>query len=877
MPLIAVFCYLLLFSTIGINAQTFTDASTPTGDQVLVDDFNIYRSLLLDAMVTNIDVPESSICGNNNQFFNIQTGNNGTSDISNFPVQVSVTSSTGTIVLTETVFDTLSSGDLTLIMVGPFDMSMSDDYVIEAQSLLAGDGDLSNDTTSATLSTLSEILAFPFIEDFTSAETNYFSFDFSSLANVYFFNDNGDYILRMEGGPTNSAWSGSGINTSSSQAWSNTEHHGFANSCTIDASGTQSLDMDIDFRQTGIMTYLEYSWFRVLINDTIQIADNNGEMNFNPDQPQGDPYEIHTFDLDNFAGTEFTLTLQSSCKYDSTMTYNGTTYDEGDAVYIRHISIYGPPVIDISVIEVDGIPQSDCDLDTAQITVVFLNNGSDTLFAGDVIPLNLGVNGMVFLEGYTLPVDLAFSDTTSYVFNTILSLVNDGLYEISVWSSYTGDTITENNLIIGYTTNTTTINTFPYTQDFESNSEGWMTESFSANFDWELGTPQQAAINSAHSGINAWMTGLDTNYPNNAELYLYSPCFDFTNVMSPVISLWLYVAIEIDYDGLILEGTVDGGTTWNKVGENDFAFYTSYNNAASNPVIEFPWWTAIFTDWQEFSTMALEYAGEANVKFRFRFESDHSITLEGAAMDDFSIDDIIMLCEATASDLSICMGETVSLDVAIVGGIPPYSYDWSPATSLNDPSLQNPEATPTSTTQYSVTVTDSNSNQSIALITIEVIDNPIVELGQNITSPTPITLDAGSGHTTYLWSTGYDQQFLVVYATGEYSVTVSNSYGCETSDSITVTIANSINGIDANSFVSIYPNPAHDKVFIELSEGYIDLKITLSDITGKTLSINTIQSNSNKYELNIADLASGTYLIQLKNSEILLVKKLIVE
>ena len=41
------------------------------------------------------------------------------------------------------------------------------------------------------------------------------------------------------------------------------------------------------------------------------------------------------------------------------------------------------------------------------------------------------------------------------------------------------------------------------------------------------------------------------------------------------------------------------------------------------------------------------------------------------------------------------------------GGIPPYTYNWTPATGLNNPTLANPSASPTTTTIYSVIATDS--------------------------------------------------------------------------------------------------------------------------------------------------------------------------
>jgi hypothetical protein len=43
------------------------------------------------------------------------------------------------------------------------------------------------------------------------------------------------------------------------------------------------------------------------------------------------------------------------------------------------------------------------------------------------------------------------------------------------------------------------------------------------------------------------------------------------------------------------------------------------------------------------------------------------------------------------------------------GGKPPYNYSWNPTAGLNDSALANPTASPTSTTIYTVTVTDNKS------------------------------------------------------------------------------------------------------------------------------------------------------------------------
>lgn len=74
-------------------------------------------------------------------------------------------------------------------------------------------------------------------------------------------------------------------------------------------------------------------------------------------------------------------------------------------------------------------------------------------------------------------------------------------------------------------------------------------------------------------------------------------------------------------------------------------------------------------------------------------------------------------------------------------------------------------------------------------LTLTLNPKPIIELSDKVDfcEGKNITLNAGSGFASYLWSTGTTSQSITVSAPGTYTVTVKNAFGCENTKSIQVT------------------------------------------------------------------------------------------
>jgi hypothetical protein len=132
-------------------------------------------------------------------------------------------------------------------------------------------------------------------------------------------------------------------------------------------------------------------------------------------------------------------------------------------------------------------------------------------------------------------------------------------------------------------------------------------------------------------------------------------------------------------------------------------------------------------------------------------------------------------------DLDICENDSAQLTAS--GGM---SYTWNPPSGLNDPDISNPKASPDSTTTYSITATGANGCTSAGSVQVIVFPLPDIALGDDTAFCDSITLDAGSGFISYLWSTGSTAPSITVTTPGTYSVAVKDSMGCTNKDTINI-------------------------------------------------------------------------------------------
>jgi gliding motility-associated-like protein len=175
------------------------------------------------------------------------------------------------------------------------------------------------------------------------------------------------------------------------------------------------------------------------------------------------------------------------------------------------------------------------------------------------------------------------------------------------------------------------------------------------------------------------------------------------------------------------------------------------------------------------------------------------------------------------NDTSVCYGQYVTLggNPVATGGSGAYQYSWSPAGApLNNSTIANPTVQGVTTNiTYNVTVTDTIGCSGTGSISLNVRALPSVDAGL------PVTLVACTGDSavlggnptatgtvppyTYSWTPPFDTSLTCLNCpnpivshlgyTTEFTVTVSDSFGCTNSDSVLVTVVPNTLFVNAGS------------------------------------------------------------------------------
>ena len=173
-----------------------------------------------------------------------------------------------------------------------------------------------------------------------------------------------------------------------------------------------------------------------------------------------------------------------------------------------------------------------------------------------------------------------------------------------------------------------------------------------------------------------------------------------------------------------------------------------------------------------------------------------------------SNDDVIvvvgamMTAEIEIADSEVCQNDTTTLTATAVGGNPfNYTFSWEPANEVQDPDAAQTLAFPSlSTDHFTCTISDGNTTV-VRTVNVTVRPMPNADAGQdqNIFYDNSTVLEAAyiDDYTEYSWQpadsiVGYSNGRIVntkaLKGTTVFTVTVTDSHGCESHDSMVVNV-----------------------------------------------------------------------------------------
>lgn len=298
------------------------------------------------------------------------------------------------------------------------------------------------------------------------------------------------------------------------------------------------------------------------------------------------------------------------------------------------------------------------------LRIVSVSPSDDDFICGDVTPVvtvrNSGLNTINGFDiNYALNQDSPSTFTTDTVLEQdeeitltlpVLMLESAGDTELNITVIAADDALPGNN--------STTKEFFgnkaavaAQANAFENESDALISFSNDNNDPlWERGIASGSVLNQTASGNNSYVTNLDGNYPDAQIAYLITNCYDLSTIEGPVLKFDMAYDLEINFDILYVDYSIDGGATWSILGTSNSrpTWYNSNRTNASSgnsndcqncPGAQWTGTNAQVSNYgYDFAINAnqgeTDLTQEGNVLFRFVFQSDAFETNEGILIDN---------------------------------------------------------------------------------------------------------------------------------------------------------------------------------------------------------------------------------------------------
>ena len=202
------------------------------------------------------------------------------------------------------------------------------------------------------------------------------------------------------------------------------------------------------------------------------------------------------------------------------------------------------------------------------------------------------------------------------------------------------------------------VSSFPYRESFEDIAHGWAAESFTdpTELSWKVLAPSGSTINFAKDGANVWFAhdNISGGYFNNERSVVNGPCFDMTQIERPVLSFDYWNDTDLGADGVFVEFSTDGGSSWSILGDvgeglnwyNQSAVLGLSQLAGIGQTIGQTGWSGKTQNgtsndgWRsaKFSLDNQSSISKLRIRYVFGTNGDNPAGVDGFAFDNFSIE-----------------------------------------------------------------------------------------------------------------------------------------------------------------------------------------------------------------------------------------------
>ncbi|MCB9261881.1 MAG: right-handed parallel beta-helix repeat-containing protein [Flavobacteriales bacterium] len=197
--------------------------------------------------------------------------------------------------------------------------------------------------------------------------------------------------------------------------------------------------------------------------------------------------------------------------------------------------------------------------------------------------------------------------------------------------------------------------------------------------------------------------------------------------------------------------------------------------------------------------------------------------------------------------------------------------NWSFAGNKADSLLLNNVQLSDSGTQYRIKWLNACNVEKISSTGVLLVHSPVeVNLPEvdTIIQHNTKQLDAGAGFATYQWSTGATTQKITVVADqlgiGNHSfwVNTTDANGCQSTDSMVVTVTKNVGIINLHEEIEVYPNPVTDQLNVNFNGTGV---YTITDLRGVVVQTGNMDKKQNT--LDVSALPDNLYILKIMTEE----------